>query len=197
MGGTVSSRKPRGAVIRGSSPTRLKPFKSKATGLYHCTHLPSTAKMSTALGLLQWHGHGPWKPQSILRHPGGATGCCRAVCLGGDKLQEEVTATCHQLQAELLLCETRLTKQKSSCSRGLAIRPASVSTSSVTAAAVVFLLETQISVPKSTTHSMRLHRGLPLIPICSSSLINKPRLQTTWPGTSFKTTHHWTAHHQS
>lgn len=59
-----------------------------------------------------------------------------------------------------------------------------------------FLLETQISIPKWTLHAMHLHQGLLLIPIRSSSLINKPTLQTPWLGTSFKTTCHQTAHHQ-
>lgn len=49
-----------------------------------------------------------------------------------------------------------------------------------------FLLNPQISIPKLTTHSLHLHRGLLLIPMCRFSLINKPRLQTSWPGTSFK-----------
>lgn len=44
----------------------LKSFKSKATGLHHCTYPPGTA-----LGL---HRHGPRKPQSLPRHPEGAVG---------------------------------------------------------------------------------------------------------------------------
>lgn len=121
MGCTVSSCKPKRAVIRGSS-TRLKTFKSKAAGLHHCTYLPSTAKTSTASGLLRLHHHGPRKPQSIPRHPGEAAGCCRrvparrAACPGGDEPQEEATATHHRLQAELLLRETQLPTRKSSCS---------------------------------------------------------------------------------
>lgn len=47
-------------------------------------------------------------------------------------------ATRRWLQAELLLHETRLPTQKSSCSRGLGTRPASVPTSGVAAATVFF-----------------------------------------------------------
>lgn len=48
----------------------LKPFKSKAAGLHHCTYLPGTA-----LGL---HRHGPRKLQSLPRHPGEAVGLLQA-----------------------------------------------------------------------------------------------------------------------
>lgn len=118
-----------------------KPFKSKAAGLHHCIYLPSTAKTSAALGLLRLHHHGPRKPPSFPRHPGEAAGCCRqvlahrAACPGGDEPQEEVTATHCRLQAQLLLHETRLPTRKSSCSRCLATRLASVPIS-ITVAAV-------------------------------------------------------------
>lgn len=146
--------------------------------------------MSTALGLLQLHCHGPRKPQSLLRYQGGAAGCCRKVlarmpaCPGGDEPQKEVTAMRCQKQAELLLHKTWLPARKSSCYWPVCPPPLSQLPR-------YCLQETQISIPKWTRHSRTLHWELLLIPIHSSSLINKPRLQITWPGTSFSTTHHW------
>lgn len=141
-GGTVSSCKPREAVIRGSFPTCSKPFRSKATALHHCTHLPCTAKASMALWLLH---HSLRKPQSPPGHPGGAVGsyrwarACLAVCPWGDKPRRKWWPCAPDYRQSFCFMRTS-PMQKSTCSWGRGARQASIPISSVAAAAAFFYL---------------------------------------------------------
>lgn len=184
----------------GSSPAPLQPLESKATG----SHLPSTARTSTALGLLRLHRHGlrkgPSGPQSLPTPSRG----CRQSRLGAStqgwvpgRRRAAGGSDGHTLPAQtaLLLSKTRLSTWRSSCCcRGLGTRLASVPTSGVSAA-TVFLTRAPNFKPKGQLSQWARTEDC-AEPLRSSPLVNKSRMQTPWPGTSFKTTRHLTVQPQ-
>lgn len=163
----------------------LKAFQKQSMALHHCTYLPRTAKVSTALGLLQLHCHSLRKPQNPPRHSGGAVGCyrwaraCLAVCPWGDKPRRKWrprAADCRQS-----FCSVRASPtQKSTCSW-----LASIPISGVTAAAAFFTRPPHFYPQMDNTLSALTSRTS-ADPHVRFPLINKPRLQTLRPAPASK-----------